>query len=158
MGDPLAEVSPEEFRAAVSRFPSGIAFVTANGDDGPVALAVTGPLLASYDPPLVLVCIPRSAVGFATFQAAVSFGISFLSQSQVDMAGRFASGALPDMSANDWITGAAADVPLLHAATVRFECASYDRHAAGDHIIMVGEVLSAAIQDTPPLASNSRLS
>lgn len=140
----LLEATPEDVRAAINRIPAAVVVVTVSSDEGHIALAVSTFVSASFDPPLVLVCIPRSAAGFATFQSAVAFGVSSLMPAQPEIAGSFVNRA-DGVPAEGWTIGAASGVPLLDGAVLQLDCATYDRHAAGDHIIMVGEVLAIGV-------------
>ena len=141
----MTELSTDAFQAAVARFPSGVAVVTVDSDDGPVSLAIRAFSAVSSDPPLVMVCIPRSAGSFKDFQWAQAFGVSILAITQVELARQFATGGAGDFRSVRLVNGPSATVGLIEGAVAHLECVTYDRHAAGDHLIMVGEVVSAAM-------------
>jgi flavin reductase ActVB len=146
-----AELSVDALAAAVNRFPTGVTVIITNSDDGPVSLAVTAFSSVSVNPPLIMVCIPRSAGSFKDFQWAQAFGVSILSDAQADLARQFAKGGMGDFSAARLVPGASSGAPLILDAAAHLECVTYDRHAAGDHLIMVGEVVSASISGETPL-------
>ena len=57
-------ISGAEFRAALSHFASGVTIVTADGPAGRVGFTATGFTSLSLDPPLVLVCVSKTASAY----------------------------------------------------------------------------------------------
>ncbi len=73
-----------------------------------------------------------------------------LAEDQEALSVRFAERGLDRFVGIDWHPGATG-VPLLGGALARFECATRQTLAAGDHTIILGEVLHAEWQDGAPL-------
>jgi flavin reductase (DIM6/NTAB) family NADH-FMN oxidoreductase RutF len=146
-----APVDPLIFRHALSAFPSGITVVTvrdaAGTDHG---MTVSAFCSLSLIPPLVLVCIGHDATIARAVAAASSFGVSVLAEHQQELSRRFAE---PDADRFDGleITRGQLEVVLVPGALAHLECRITARHEAGDHTIVVGEVLSAHGHDGRPL-------
>ena len=144
-------VTPDEFRAILGRFATGVTVFTARdtagGDHG---MTVSAFCSVSLTPPLVLACIARDADMFAVARDATHFGVSLLTEDQVSLSRRFAD--VPD-SRFDGIgfTRGETGVVLLNDASGHLECRRVAWHDAGDHAICVGEVLRASNGDGHPL-------
>jgi flavin reductase (DIM6/NTAB) family NADH-FMN oxidoreductase RutF len=141
------------FREALGHFASGVTVVTARGETGPVGFTATGFTSVSLTPPLVLVCVGKRASVHDVVVGADCFGVSLLSEGQRSVAEQFAR------SGHDRFAGVPvrhAGAPLLDGAVVQLECRHHARHDAGDHTILVGEVLSAAIGNDAPLVHHRR--
>ena len=117
----MTELSTDEFQAAVARFPSGVAVVTVDSDDGPVSLATRAFSAVSSEPPLVMVCIPRSAGSFKEFQWAQAFGVSILAITQVELARQFATGGAGDVRSVRIVSGPSATARLIEGAVAHLE-------------------------------------
>jgi flavin reductase (DIM6/NTAB) family NADH-FMN oxidoreductase RutF len=135
----------EEFRQALGCYPTGVAVVTARGAAGErLAVTVNSFTSVSLEPPLVAFCLDRGSVWFQAFQAARHFAVNVLREGQAALADDFArieGGSWRDLDTESWQTGC----PILKDALAVFECRVQARHPAGDHVILVGEVLGIAV-------------
>ena len=85
-------VSIEEFRAALSRFASGVTVVTSvDGDGRPHGITVSAFCSVSLEPPLVLVCIEKLAGSHASIVGSGRFSVNLLASGQQWISERFAS-------------------------------------------------------------------
>jgi flavin reductase (DIM6/NTAB) family NADH-FMN oxidoreductase RutF len=144
-------IDPDEFRAVLGRFASGVTILTARDDkERDHGMTVSAFCSASLVPPLVLACIDRSTDMYSILPKSSHFGISILVESQEALARRFAE--LPT-GRFDGIgyTRAESGVVLLDDALAHLECRRIDRHDAGDHAIFIGEVEWASCRNDPPL-------
>jgi flavin reductase (DIM6/NTAB) family NADH-FMN oxidoreductase RutF len=72
-----------ELRHALGQFTTGVAIVTALGDDaGPVGMTINSFASVSLEPALVSWCIDRRAASYETFVNARHFGITVLAENQ----------------------------------------------------------------------------
>ncbi|TWV57416.1 flavin reductase family protein [Streptomyces misionensis] len=144
-------VSPEQFRACLSRWASGVTVVTASDHHGrPQGFTASSFSSVSQSPPLISVCLDRDANCRDTFEAASCFAVHVLRAGQQDLAAGFArKGA--DKFRGRRLAGAATGVPLLDDALVRLECRTTQRLPAGDHLILIGEVYHCVVGDGEPL-------
>lgn len=144
-------INPDEFRAVLGRFASGVTILSARDTEGrDHGMTVSAFCSTSLVPPLVLACIDRTADMYAVLRKASHFGISILAEGQEALSRRFAelpSGRFDGIG----YTRAESGVVLLDDAIAHLECRSVDRHEAGDHAIHVGEVEWASYGQDRPL-------
>jgi len=146
-------ISVSLFREALAHFASGVTIVTARTAQGLVGFTATGFMSASLTPPLVLVCIGKGASAYSGIVGAESFGVSVLSERQAWLAEQFARPAVDRFRDVPLLSGS---VPLVDGALVALECRQYGRHDAGDHTIVLGEVLDGVVNAGRPLVHFGR--
>lgn len=126
---------------AFARYATGVTVVSCLGPDGAaIGVTVNSFVSVSLAPPLVLWCIEKRAGTFEVFAAADGYAVSVLHAGQEDISSRFATPGRHDFTpfdTDEWETGA----PLLKDRLAGFDCRVTARHDAGDHVILVGEVL-----------------
>jgi flavin reductase len=147
---------PDLFREAMSQFASGVSVVTTLQGGVDHAMTASAFTSVSLDPPLVLVCVDKSARFHQAVALSRFWGASILAGSQLDTArwlatrGRLLAGqldAIPHHRGEH--TGAA----LLDQALCRLECRTWEMYDGGDHTIVVGEVvgMDVAAGDEPAM-------
>jgi len=144
-------IDPDEFRAVLGRFASGVTILTTRDDkERDHGMTVSAFCSASLVPPLVLACIDRSTDMFRILPKSSHFGINILADGQEALSRRFAE--LPT-GRFDGIgyTRAESGVVLLDDALAHLDCRRIDVHDAGDHVIFVGEVEWASSRKGRPL-------
>ncbi|HEY9374045.1 flavin reductase family protein [Streptomyces sp.] len=157
-GIPHAEgVSNDEFRAAMSRLAAGVVLVTAHDpDDGPrgedVGMTATAFMSVSLDPPLVLVSLRNGSRMDDLLTEVPVWAVSLLAESQRHIAGRFAmKGRISDrllFADVPWTRGEVSGAPLMGGALATLECRTENRVVSGDHTLVIGRVLTAALPTT----------
>lgn len=141
--------SARAFRDALGKFTTGITIVTCASAAGPVGITANSFASVSLDPPLVLWSPARASRRFAAFEAATHYAIHVLAEDQRDLCAHFTRNGM-DFDGVDWTEGAFG-VPRLSGCLARFDCVQTARHDGGDHLIIVGRVLTAAVRDSGPL-------
>ncbi|CAL9499650.1 NADH-dependent flavin reductase [Streptomyces sp. enrichment culture] len=153
-------VSNDEFRAALSRLAAGVVLVTAKeppldpddprapaGED--VGMTATAFMSVSLDPPLVLVSLREGSRMDELLEEQPLWAVSVLAEGQRQIAGRFAMrGRISDRLLFQDIPyerGEHTDAPLVGGALATLECRTEQRVPAGDHTLVIGRVLSAAL-------------
>jgi len=135
---------PEDFRAVCSRFATGIAVLTVFDSQGnPHGLTVNSFSSVSAEPPLVLVCVDNSCALLPLFEAAPHFGLSFLEEGQQEISDRFAFVPERRFEGVPWRASTIGDVPWIEGALGWMECRIVQRIPAGDHHILIGQVVAA---------------
>ncbi len=138
-------------RNAFGAFATGVTVVTTRQPDGtPRGFTANSFTSVSLDPPLLLICIAKSAHSCDVFVAAEHFAINVLSEDQKGIAGLFASRNPDKFDIADWRSGTA-DVPLLNGSMASFTCSQERLVDAGDHIILIGRIVDFVTEDGPPL-------
>ncbi len=149
-GEPRA--SADEFRAAMSRLAAGVTLITAHDpEDGlageDVGMTATAFLSVSLEPPLVLVSVRVGSRMDELLERQPCWAASVLSESQRHVAGRFAMrGRVSDRLLFDdipYTRGAVSGAPLIGGALSILECRTTQRVPAGDHTLVIAEVLTA---------------
>jgi flavin reductase (DIM6/NTAB) family NADH-FMN oxidoreductase RutF len=154
-GDPdlltMPAPDPASFRAAMAGLPTGVTIVTANGPDGPAGATANAVSSLSIDPMMMLACLDRGSRTLLAVQAADRFGVSVLHAGQEALARTFATKA---PVSEKWSGVAWSDrggLAAIDDALVWVGCELRDVLAAGDHVIVTGEVTDLAARDGDPL-------
>ncbi len=144
-------IDPKELRKAFGTFVTGVTVITTiDGDGNPRGMTANSFTSVSLDPPLLLVCVARTAFSFPAFNAAGAFAVNLLHEGQADVSGIFASKSPDKFQAvrHDRVhTGA----PILTNSLTWFDCTVHDRMIAGDHLILVGRVQAFGTSPSAPL-------
>lgn len=144
-------IDPDLFRSVLGRFATGITIVTTRDADArDHGMTVSAFSSLSLDPPLVLVCIGHEATMAPVMATAESFAVNVLSANQEALSRRF-SGKLDDRFSDVGMTRGPLGNVILSEVLASLECRVISRHPAGDHVIVIGQVESAAAQDGRPL-------
>ena len=137
------------FRRAMSQFASGVTVVTTENRGTLYGMTVASFASVSLVPPLVLVCIEKTAGTHDAIAGAGTFGVSILGRDQADLSTRFASKV--DRFAGLDLRRGELGTPLLATALASIECRLVDQLPGGDHSIFVGEVVDARVTEGQPL-------
>jgi flavin reductase (DIM6/NTAB) family NADH-FMN oxidoreductase RutF len=144
-------ISPDAFRQAMARMPSGVTVVTAFGADGPSGLTANAVVSLSLDPPLMLGCLDRGSRTLRAVEQAGRFGINVLGAGQAAIARSFATKAALHEKWEGIAWRERDGIPALDGALVWVACQLRDVLAGGDHVIVTGAVLDVTAVDGDPL-------
>lgn len=145
-------VDPDTFRSVLGRFASGVTVVTVRDDSGrDHGMTVNAFCSLSLVPPLVLICVDRSASMHETLLVVPHFAVSILAAQQEPLSRKFSNAEehlrFDGTGYSRGRTGAA----LLDDALAHLECRRVDQRVAGDHTIVIGEVETAVAHARRPL-------
>lgn len=138
-------------REVMARVPTGVTIVTTRDEHGDHhGMTVSSFCSVSLDPPLVLVCLAKSATCYAAFADSDRFAVSVLRDQQAAIARRFASKNLDKFALGGLVSTPSGEL-VVDGALATLECVVDSRHDAGDHAITVGEIahLTLAEQGRP---------
>ena len=143
---PASTVGVSAFREAMGEFPTGVTVVTVASGHGTMhGMTVNSFSSVSLDPMLVLVCLNETSCGLGLIERAGAFAVNVLSAGQQDVSRRFANRDRPPGPAmfdgvpfEPGVTGC----PVLAGTTASFDCRLRQSHRAGDHLIVLGEVVA----------------
>jgi len=144
-------VTPDEFRSVLGRFPSGVTVVTTKAPDGSDSgMTVSAFSSVSLEPPLVLICIEKTASAYEALTGSTGFVVNILSAGQEQIARRF---AIVDIDRFEGVGYARSQngFAVLDDALGLIECSTVAQHDAGDHTVIVGEVEAARAGTGTPL-------
>ncbi len=146
------EPTSDVFRQAMGRFATGVTVVTSRAGGHDHAMTANALASVSLEPMLVLVCVEREARFHETILDAGEWGVSILAASGRPAADWLATRGRPlhgQLDRFPFHRGPATGVALVDEALATIECRTTDAYPAGDHTIVVGEVLSVEITDHP---------
>ncbi len=144
-------LDPDAFRAVMGRFASGVTIVTATDSEGrDRGMTVSAFASVSLQPPLVVMCIDQTASMYDTLASAQYFAVNILASTQEPIARRFASTGAQQFEGIGYRTGENG-VPVLNDVLAFVECKRVTSTVAGDHMIIVGETVTASLRDARPL-------
>ena len=145
-------LDPDSFRSVLGRFASGITVITSVDPDGrDVGMTASAFSSVSLNPPLVQVCVDRTASVFEALLKAERFGVNVLADEQEALSRRFAAVESSHRFEGIGYTRGDSGVVLLEDALAHLECRIASRIEAGDHMIFLGEVDRATARDAKPL-------
>jgi flavin reductase (DIM6/NTAB) family NADH-FMN oxidoreductase RutF len=148
---PGMTVDSRQFRNALGTFATGVTIVTTMSRDGkPIGLTANSFTSVSLDPPLILFCLDRRSYSFAHFEVAPNFAVNVLAAEQQEVSNHFARPS-EDKWKDMTIDFCGVGCPAFKEALAVFECETHRIHDGGDHIIVVGKVLSFTHREGTPL-------
>lgn len=144
-------VSEDEFRAVLGRFPSGVTVVTTTDDSGSdQGMTVSAFCSVSLHPPLILICIEKSASAHKALTTAAGFVVNVLSARQEQIARRF---SIVDIDRFEGVgfTRSSQGYAVLDDALGIIECSRHQLYDGGDHTIILGQVEAMRAEQGTPL-------
>ena len=143
-------IDQDTFRSVLGRFASGITIVTVRDGDRDFGMTVSAFCSLSLDPPMVLICIDKTASMHQLLLEHPRFGVSILSSDQEASSRRFAD---PESDRFDGLayTRAECGAVLLSRALAHMECRVAAHYDGGDHTIFTADVERAEPAHGRPL-------
>jgi flavin reductase (DIM6/NTAB) family NADH-FMN oxidoreductase RutF len=104
----------------------------------------------SLEPPLVLICIEKTASVYDALMRAPGFVVNILSAKQEQIARRF---SIVDIDRFEGVgfSRTRNGIVVLDDVLGIIECNRFALHDAGDHTVIVGEVEATRVEDGSPL-------
>jgi flavin reductase (DIM6/NTAB) family NADH-FMN oxidoreductase RutF len=153
--DERAPVDPGEFRRVLGSFASGVTIVTAPGADPatPAGFACQSFASLSLDPPLVAFMVARTSTTWPRIARAGAFCVNILAADQGELCRGFAVSGADKFAGVTYDAAPATGSPRLDGAAAWIDCTIHAVHTGGDHLIVVGRVLSlgTGAEDAEPL-------
>ncbi|MGJ3509912.1 flavin reductase family protein [Enemella sp. A6] len=150
----------KELRNHLARWATGVTVITAMDRAGvPLGKAANSFHAVSIAPPLVAWCVDVASTRYDEWLAAEHYAVHVLGIHQEDLVKRFSTRGGDKFDELEWTSGPGG-TPLLDSAHLRVICRVVDRHPAGDHTYLIGEVLDiqSGDQTTPLLFHGGKIS
>jgi 3-hydroxy-9,10-secoandrosta-1,3,5(10)-triene-9,17-dione monooxygenase reductase component len=146
-------VDGAEMRRVLGHFATGVTVVTARASSEPVGMVANSFTSVSLQPPLVLFCAGVDSETWPRIREARRFCVNVLGHHQRQLAVSFARKGTDRYEGVELVDHGDGP-PRLAGAIAHIDCAIFAEHPAGDHSIVVGEVLELAVadDDAGPLA------
>jgi flavin reductase (DIM6/NTAB) family NADH-FMN oxidoreductase RutF len=154
----ITEEISKRKRQALRQVASGVAVLTFWHGREAHGTTVSAVIAVSRDPLLVGVCLRRdSRFAHLVWDPGQRFGVNVLGAEQARLASWFADpgrpGGLTQFDYVDWEPDAFSGAPLIAGSLARLGCRLTDVHPAGDHNLLVAEVMNGSARDGLPLLS-----
>lgn len=141
-----APIDSATFRRVLGHYPTGVCVVTSmEGDGTPLGLVVGSFTSVSLDPPLVAFFPANSSSTWPRIEVAGRFCVNVLASDQQALCQRFSGrggdkfeGVTHRLSGNG--------SPILDGVVAWIDCMLHATHEAGDHRIVLGEVLALEVE------------
>lgn len=145
----------EQKRQALRKIVHGVYVLGVRAAAAANAFTATWVSQVSFEPPLLMAAVRKDSVSFRMIEESKVFTVNFLGSGQKMLAQHFLK---PAHLGGDKLAGVAhragaTGAPILEEAIAFVECRVRQIHPAGDHSIVVGEVVEAGVQkDGEPMS------
>lgn len=140
-----------ELRRTLGCFATGVTIVTTLDSAGrPRGMTANSFTSVSLDPALILVCVAKSAPIMTVLDRTEGFVVNILEERQRDLSQRFATPGIDKFLGLTWHPGSSG-APILDSTLAHLDCSMHQRVDAGDHVILIGQVMDFARNDAAPL-------
>ena len=144
-------VSGSHFRDVMASFPAGVTITTTVDSAGRWwGFTASAFCSVSAEPPLVLVCVAKSADCYPAFMSAEFVAIHVVQPDDQDLAKVFATRGA-DKFAGSRFALSARGLPVMRGGAAVLECSIHARYDGGDHTIIVGRVEDALLGPHDPV-------
>ncbi|MHC6226188.1 flavin reductase family protein [Pseudomonas sp. X10] len=153
MSLPSTAIEPLSFREALGHYASGITVITSLIDGEPIGFTCQSFYSVSMSPPLVSFSVMANSASYPGIRQAGRFTVNILSGEQVGISNQFARKGTDKWHGVEWQASPLGN-PVIAGSLYWLDCEIHAEHAAGDHLIVIGEVKALNLQEaaaTQPL-------
>ncbi|MDX1872989.1 flavin reductase family protein [Mycolicibacterium sp. 120266] len=144
-GDAAHDTS--RLRRLYGRYPTGVAAICALRDGEPVGIVATSFTPVSMEPALVSICVQHTSTTWPQLAREEHVGISVLAEGHAQLSRQLAAKNTDRFAGLTWFAGDTSAVFLADAAAW-LDCRISTSIVAGDHDVVLMEVISAAEDET----------
>lgn len=141
-------MATEEALIALGRVPSGLFVLTLGQGETETAMLASWVQQCSFEPPQVSVAVKQGRDLLGRLAPGASFTLNQLAEGQNTLVGRFARGTPPGQQPFEGLVVDRPDgaAPVLRDALAYLVCRVTDRCRAGDHELLIAEVVGGRVQ------------
>lgn len=143
---PFASLSADEFKAVFRGHPGGVAVITADAGDGPVALTATSVSSVSAEPPLLIFSVSALSSASATLSRAESVVVHLLDAHDLDVARLGATSGVDRFAETHRWSRLVTGEPVYHDVRAWVRCAVIGRMDAGGSTVIAAHALQASLE------------
>lgn len=147
---PARGLTPDEFRAVIGHFASGVTVITTVDGGQPHGTTASAVSSLSLEPPMLLICMNRSSTTGQAIASSGVFAVNVLAEHQTSLAGHFATKGADKFQGTS-VTSGACGQPLLDEALAHLECRVSETVPAGTHMVFLATVETATARSGKPL-------
>jgi len=134
-------MSSRHFRSVMGAFATGVAIVATEWKGELFGATINSLTSVSLEPCILLICTSEGSATGTAIRKRELFSVNILGQHQSDLSARF-TGTQKSRFEDLAVAFSADGLPLLQGAAAHMCCQVSAVHKAGDHDIILGEVLS----------------
>lgn len=140
-------IEPMRYREALGHYASGITVITSliNGDL--IGFTCQSFYSVSVSPPLISFSVMANSASYPGMRRAGRFAVNILSEEQVRISNQFARRGADKWHEVAWKKSPLGN-PILAGSLHWLDCEIHAEHAAGDHLIVLGEVKALKPQES----------
>lgn len=139
-------IEPLRFREALGHYASGITVITSHCDGEPLGFTCQSFYSVSMNPPLVSFSVMSNSASYPGIRKVGRFAVNILSGEQVGISNQFARRGTDKWQGVDWQASPLGN-PIIAGSLHWLDCEIHAEHAAGDHLIVIGEVKALNLQE-----------
>jgi flavin reductase (DIM6/NTAB) family NADH-FMN oxidoreductase RutF len=135
------------FRKLVGSFGSGVTVVSSGSDGEFHAMTASAFTSVSLEPPMVLICVDKSAQSAEIIRRHGYFSVSILAEGQEAISNACAKRDTPESNGLVGVEHRLGPLglPMLEGTIASLECRTVHEYEGGDHLIFVGQVESGSL-------------
>ena len=141
-----ASLSADEFKALFRGHPGGVAVITADAGDGPVALTATSVASVSAEPPLLIFSISALSSAAATLAVAETVVVHLLDAHDLDVAQLGATSGIDRFAQTHRWSRLVTGEPVYHDVRAWVRCAVIGRMDAGGSTVIAAHALQSRLE------------
>lgn len=157
MAQPMSiepDVLQTAFRAAMGNVAGPVSVVTTHAAGKPAGTTVSAFVSLSMEPPMLLVSLQRGSYLLSLLSVGSTIGVNVLGSDQADLATQFTGRHDRRFDGVDWVLLDGA--PALDGAHAWVALRVARLVPAGDHVLVLGDVVNAVSDDGEPLTYHRR--
>jgi flavin reductase (DIM6/NTAB) family NADH-FMN oxidoreductase RutF len=143
----MPELANSPLARALGKIPSGLFVITTLKDGRPSGFLGSFVMQAGFDPPTITVAIGRDRPQLADIRQSGRFAVSILDPASRGLMAPFLRRVPPPATPFDGLalSRTAAGSFVLAESLAWVDCRFDGEHASGDHVVVFGEVVEAAL-------------
>lgn len=146
-----SSLSADEFKALFRGHPGGVAVITADAGDGPVALTATSVSSVSAEPPLLIFSISALSSSADVLSRAETIVVHLLDAQDLELARLGATSGVDRFADTDRWSRLVSGEPVYHDVRAWVRCAVIGRMDAGGSTVIAAHALqSQVVRDVAP--------
>ncbi len=147
MSAPVTAIDPLSFREALGHYASGITVITSHIEGELIGFTCQSFYSVSMSPPLVSFSVKSDSYSYPKIRRAGRFAVNILSGEQVGISNQFARQGMDKWDGVEWQNSPLGN-PLIAGSLHWLDCEIHAEHAAGDHLIVIGELKASSQQES----------
>ncbi len=141
-----SSLSADEFKALFRGHPGGVAVITADAGEGPVALTATSVSSVSADPPLLIFSISAQSSAADVLSRAETVVVHLLDAHDLDIARLGATSGVDRFADTERWSRLVTGEPVYHDVRAWVRCAVIGRMDAGGSTVIAAHALQSGLQ------------